>query len=153
MNQITPALKYGNWRPSATHNHLLWSSLYLWRHKQEGFSDWWNRIKNWTNIFLQKSIGEWTKLKLDRSKKEKINYRWDKIRGLVARFEWFIFTSFSNSRFAADVIHLCKLSVYHVGAHLGCEISCNYIAISTVPSFKYFALWIFPVEKNSRITR
>ena len=43
-----------------------------------------------------------------------------------------------NSRFAADVAHLCKLSVRHVGAHLGCEISCRYVAISTVPSFKYF---------------
>ena len=52
------------------------------------------------------------------------------------------------SRFAADVIHLCKLSVHRVGAHLGCEISCKYIAFSTVPSFKYFVLWIFPVEKN-----
>ena len=48
-----------------------------------------------------------------------------------------------NSRFAADVAHLCKLSVRHVGAHLGCEISCRYVAISTVPSFKYFVLWIF----------
>ena len=114
MNQITPALEYGNWRPSATHNHLLWSSLYLWRHKQEVFSNWWNRIKNWTNIFLQKSmayIWRMDKIKLDRSKKEKINYRWDKNRGLVASLEWFIFTSFSNSRFAADVVHLCKLSV------------------------------------------
>ena len=56
------------------------------------------------------------------------------------------------SRFAADVIHSCKLSVRHVGAHLRCEISCKYIAISTVPSFKYFVLWVFPVKK-SRITR
>ena len=52
-----------------------------------------------------------------------------------------------NYRFAADVIHLCKLSVRHVGAHLRCEISCKYIAISTVPSFKYFVLWTFPVKK------
>ena len=29
----------------------------------------------------------------------------------------------------------------------GCEISCKYIAISTVPSFKYLFLWIFPVKK------
>ena len=51
------------------------------------------------------------------------------------------------SRFAADVIHLCKLRVHHVGAHLRCEISCKYIAISIVPSFKYVVLYISR-EKN-----
>ena len=56
------------------------------------------------------------------------------------------------SRFAADVIHLCKLRVRHVGAHLRCEISWKYISISIVPSFKYFVLYIFLVKK-SRITR
>ena len=38
MNQITP-LENGNRRPFATHNHLLWSSLYLWRHKHAVFSE------------------------------------------------------------------------------------------------------------------
>ena len=56
------------------------------------------------------------------------------------------------SRFAADVIHLCKLRVRHVGAHLRCEISCKFIAISIVPSFKYIVLQIFLVKKF-RITR
>ena len=55
--------------------------------------------------------------------------------------------SMAYSRFAADVIHLCKLRVRHVGAHLRCEISCKYIAISIVPSFKYFVLYIFLVKK------
>ena len=32
-----------------------------------------------------------------------------------------------NSRFAADVIHLRKLSVRHAGAHLKCEISCIHL--------------------------
>ena len=48
---------------------------------------------------------------------------------------------------AACMVCLCKLSIRHIGAHLRCEISCKYIAISTMPSFKYFVLWIFLVKK------
>ena len=55
-------------------------------------------------------------------------------------------------RFAADVVHLGKLSVGHVGAHLRCKISCKYIAIFTMHSDNYFVLWIFLVKK-SKISR
>ena len=61
--------------------------------------------------------------------------------------------SIVNSRFVAEVIHSCKLSVRHVGAHLRCEISCKYIAISTVPSFKYFVSWTFLVKKTQNHKR
>ena len=36
----------------------------------------------------------------------------------------------------------------HVGAHLRYEISCKYIAISIVPSFKYFCFMDVSGEKN-----
>ena len=55
--------------------------------------------------------------------------------------------SMSYSWFAADVIQLCKLGICHVGAHLKCEISCKYSAISIVPSFKYVVLWVLWVKK------
>ena len=42
---------------------------------------------------------ERTKFKPDRSKTELINYRLDKIRGLIASLEWFIFKSFPNLKF------------------------------------------------------
>ena len=55
--------------------------------------------------------------------------------------------SMSYFWFAADVIQLCKLGICHVGAHLKCEISCKYSAISIVPSFKYVVLWVLWVKK------
>ena len=74
MNHITP-LENGNRRPLATHNHLLWSSLYLWRHKHAVFSEWWNRIKKLRYYFSFKRIllksRERTKFKHYRSKTEK----------------------------------------------------------------------------------
>ena len=66
------------------------------------------------------------------------------VRKFIAVSEW----NLLKWRLEMPVIHLCKLSVRYIGAHRRCKISCKYSAISIVPSFKYFALYILCLKKS-----